>query len=173
MNGCELTKLYAGERHAQKAMAFEKICRGWTLGTKSFKQSLLRSEGLRQEGSLDGLQLEGQELQEANDLQWEHQLERMLSVLHKDDREILPDKKSAQWKVWIANVLKRNTAATNSGIYSKHYEMTHFPYATCADLKLLFWCFGIYLKLYNSVEMLFVFTCLSVGRSFNIASSTF
>jgi putative transposase len=104
---------------AQKEMAFEKMCRGWALGTKSFKQSLLGSEGLLQEGSLDGLQLEGQELHEANELQWEHQLERMLSVLQKDTRDILSDKKSAQWKVWIANVLKRNTAATNVWIADK------------------------------------------------------
>ena len=32
---------------------------------------------------------------EDNELQWEHQLERMLSVLHQDDHEILSDKKSS------------------------------------------------------------------------------
>ena len=56
---------------------------------------------------------------EDNELQWEHQLERMLSVLHQDDHEILPDKKSSQWKFWIANVPKRNTAVTNVRIADK------------------------------------------------------
>jgi REP element-mobilizing transposase RayT len=116
---CEYLEWLSTDEPAQKEMAFEKMCRGWALGTKSFKQRLLGSEGLLKEGSLDSLQLEGQELQEANELQWEHQLERMLSVLHKDDREIVSDKKSAQWKVWIANVLKRNTAATNVWIADK------------------------------------------------------
>ena len=36
---------------------------------------------------------------EDNELQWEHQLERMLSVLHQDDHEILSDIKSSQWEV--------------------------------------------------------------------------
>jgi len=31
---------------AQKEMAFEEMCRGWALGTKSFKRGLLESEGL-------------------------------------------------------------------------------------------------------------------------------
>ena len=35
---------------------------------------------------------------EDNELQWEHQLERMLSVLHQDDHEILSDKKSSLWE---------------------------------------------------------------------------
>jgi REP element-mobilizing transposase RayT len=104
---------------AQKEMAFEKMCRGWALGTKSFKQGLLESEGLLKEGSFDGVQLEGKELREANELQWEHQLERMLSILDKNDRAILSDRKSAQWKVWIADVLKRHTAAPNVWIAAK------------------------------------------------------
>ena len=56
---------------------------------------------------------------EDNELQWEHQLERMLSVLHQDDHEILSDKKSSQWKFWIADVPKRNTSATNVRIADK------------------------------------------------------
>ena len=39
----------------------------------------------------------------------------MLSVLHQDDHEILSDK----WKFWIADVPKRNTAATNVRIPDK------------------------------------------------------
>jgi putative transposase len=104
---------------AQKEMAFEKMCRGWALGTKSFKQGLLESEGLLKEGSFEGLRREGKELHEANELQWENLLERMLSTLQKNDSAILSEKKSAQWKVWVADVLKRHTAATNVWIASK------------------------------------------------------
>jgi hypothetical protein len=35
------------------------------------------------------------------------------------DHEILSDKKSSQWKFWIADVPKRNTATTNVRIPDK------------------------------------------------------
>jgi len=104
---------------AQKEMAFEKMCRGWALGTKSFKRGLLESEGLLKEGSFESLQLEGRELREANELRWENLLERMLSALEKDGNAVVSEKKSVQWKVWIADVLKRRTAATNVWIAGK------------------------------------------------------
>jgi len=104
---------------AQKEMAFEKMCRGWALGTKSFKRGLLESEGLLKEGSFESLQLEGRELLEANELRWENLLERMLSALEKDGNAVVSEKKSVQWKVWIADVLKRRTAATNVWIAGK------------------------------------------------------
>jgi hypothetical protein len=100
-------------------MAFEKMCRGWALGTKSFKRGLLESEGLLKEGSFESLRLEGRELREANELRWENLLERMLSTLQKNDNAISSEKKSAQWKVWIAVVLKSHTAATNVWIADK------------------------------------------------------
>jgi REP element-mobilizing transposase RayT len=104
---------------AQKEMAFEKMCCGWALGTKPFKKRLLETEGLLREGSFEALKLEGRELQEANELQWEQMLERMLQKLEKDDAAIRSEKKSALWKVWIANVLKSHSSATNVWIATK------------------------------------------------------
>ena len=89
------------------------------MGTKSFKRGLLESEGLLKDGSFESLRLEGRELSEANELQWENLLERMLSVLQKNDEAITSEKKSAQWKVWIACVFKNQTAATNVWIADK------------------------------------------------------
>ena len=43
----------------------------------------------------------------------------MFSILDKNHRAILSDKKSAQWKVWVADVLKRHTAAPNVWIAAK------------------------------------------------------
>jgi hypothetical protein len=80
---------------------------------------LLESEGLLKEGSFESLRLEGRELREANELRWENLLERMLSTLQKNDNAISSEKKSAQWKVWIAVVLKSHTAATNVWIADK------------------------------------------------------
>ena len=48
----------------------------------------------------------------SNQPHWELQMEKMLSVLHEDDCEIISDKKSGQSKVWIANMLKRKISST-------------------------------------------------------------
>ena len=42
-----------------------------------------------------------------------------VSCIRMIDHEILSDKKSSQWKFWIADVPKRNTAATNVRIADK------------------------------------------------------
>ncbi|MFO8027919.1 MAG: transposase [Opitutales bacterium] len=104
---------------AQREMAFEKMCRGWALGSKSFKKGLLESEGLLKEGSFEALKLEGKELREANEMQWEQLLERMLAAVEKDAEDIAAEKKSAKWKVWIANGLKSHSSATNVWIAEK------------------------------------------------------
>ena len=80
---------------------------------EAFERCLFESEGLLKEGAFESLRLEGRELREANELRWENLLERMLSTLQKNDNAISSEKKSAQWKVWIAVVLKSHTAATN------------------------------------------------------------
>jgi REP element-mobilizing transposase RayT len=107
---------------AQKEMAFDRMCLGWALGTKAFKKELLKTEGLLGEGSFEALKLEGRELHEANELQWNRMVEQMLSELGKDEEAIRMDKKSTRWKVWMANVLKSHSSATNVWI-AKRLEM--------------------------------------------------
>lgn len=46
-------------------------------------------------------------------------LKRTLQELEKDNAAILSEKKSARWKVWIANILKRHNSATNVWITTK------------------------------------------------------
>jgi REP element-mobilizing transposase RayT len=101
---------------ARKEMAFDKMCRGWAMGSKDFKRKLLQSEGLLKDGSFEQLRFEGKELREANELIWENMLERALQALNKTKVEIAGDKKSAFWKVWIASKLKRNTSAPSTWI---------------------------------------------------------
>lgn len=101
---------------ARKEMAFDKMCRGWALGSKDFKRKLLQSEGLLKEGSFERLRFEGKELKEANELMWESSLERAIQALGKTGVDIAREKKSAFWKVWIASVLRRNTSAPSTWI---------------------------------------------------------
>ena len=98
---------------AQKEMAFEKMCRGWALGTKDFKRKLLETEGLLKDGNTQAIRLEGKELQEANELQWEAMFKRALNILKKTQADIDTGKKSVSWKVWIAYMLKQKSSAPN------------------------------------------------------------
>jgi len=101
---------------AQKEMAFGRMCRGWALGTQEFKRELLKSEGLLKDGDFDALRLEGRELAEANELIWESLLERGLRAAGKTEQAARGVKKSAEWKIWIANEMKRRSNAPNAWI---------------------------------------------------------
>jgi len=101
---------------AQKEMAFEKMCRGWALGSKKFKQEVLKTEGLLKDGDFKALRLEGQDLAEANELIWESLLARGLNAVGETEESARLQKKSAAWKVWIAAELKRHTNAPNAWI---------------------------------------------------------
>lgn len=98
---------------ARKEMAFEKMCRGWALGSREFKRELLKSEGLLKDVSFEALKLEGKDLREANELQWEHFFDRGIRAAQKNKTAIAGEKKSADWKVWIARELRRRTSAPN------------------------------------------------------------
>lgn len=83
------------------------------MGTKDFKRKLLESEGLLKEGNFQALRLEGKELQEANELQWAAMLVKALKCLEKTQADIDKSLKSADWKVWIAYMLRKRTSAPN------------------------------------------------------------
>lgn len=100
----------SGDAEAQKELAFETMCRGWALGSKDFKKALLK-EVVVEDDLFAGFQ--GRDLREANELMWERTLEAGLGYFEKDQGDIAGDTKSAEWKVWIAAVLKKKTSAPN------------------------------------------------------------
>jgi putative transposase len=97
----------------QKSQHFESMCRGWALGTKSFKKAVLKDNG----ESID--QWSGSEFGEARELYWENVCETLLEKLGKSSEDIELDKKSASWKVMIAYYLKTHTAVTNGWLSDK------------------------------------------------------
>jgi len=103
----------------RKEMAFEKMCHGWAIGTKDFKRKLLETEGLLKDGSTEAIRLEGKELQEANELQWEAMLERALRCLNKAQVDIDSSLKSADWKIWIAYTMRQKTSVPNVWLANK------------------------------------------------------
>lgn len=104
---------------ARKEMAFDQMCRGWALGSKEFKRGLLESEGLLKHGSFEGVRLEGRELREANELIWENCVKKGMQVAGKSRADAEAEKKSADWKIWIASELKRTTSAPSTWIAEK------------------------------------------------------
>ncbi|MGJ8654650.1 MAG: transposase [Opitutaceae bacterium] len=105
------------DKAAQDEMAFDKMCRGWALGTKDFKKALIAeavdtSED-EDEPSKKVPRYDGATLQEANELRWELVLEQCLEALNKTPNDSAKDIKSADWKILIAAVLKCKTSATN------------------------------------------------------------
>jgi REP element-mobilizing transposase RayT len=102
-----------------KEMAFEKMCRGWAIGTKDFKKALLeeleeaKEEDEKRDGSDAVAKYYGEGLREANRLRWEMLLEKGLSSLGKDAACIATDLKSAKWKIMLAALLKQKSSATN------------------------------------------------------------
>jgi putative transposase len=110
----EYLQWLATDDTTQKEMAFEKMCRGWALGSKEFKKSILDDE-LSEKPLLQN-HFEGRDLIEVNELLWQRLLDQCLSALEKTPEDIKADPKSADWKVAIATVLKKQTSAQNAWI---------------------------------------------------------
>jgi len=109
----------AEDESEQKKLDFDKMCSGWALGTLEFKKEVLKSEGLLKDADRQAVLLEGASLQEANELQWEALLQRGLQAADKGAADIQSERKSADWKVWIAYLLKHRSSASNIWIAKK------------------------------------------------------
>lgn len=86
----------------KKAIQFDKMSKGWALGTKAFKQELLRDE--KRMGAV--IKLGTNEAREARELAWELRLNACFKYLKKSQKDVVRDAKSAPWKVAIATHLK-------------------------------------------------------------------
>ena len=106
-----------------KTKAYASLSRGWALGSRSFKESLLKDHDLATEARA----WEGEGAKEVRRLRWRQALEKTLPRLPSRTEP----KKSAAWKLAIAAYLKATTDVTNqwlaealdmgSGFYvSKH-----------------------------------------------------
>jgi len=94
---------------AQKAMAFAQMSRGWALGSREFKKSLVAEE--RQARVV--LRQTQTDATEARELAWQSQVERCLKALGKGVQDVSRDRKSADWKVAVAGHMKANGLCTN------------------------------------------------------------
>jgi putative transposase len=94
---------------ARKALNFEKMSKGWVIGSRSFKQELLKDH---QEAAaiLKQIEAESQELRQAL---WADELTRLLGQVGKQRSDLIREGKSVTWKLAVAAALKERTTVTN------------------------------------------------------------
>jgi len=111
-------KWLTSDSKAKRQIDSSRLCRGWALGGKHFKEELVgKFLPVGQAGHL-----EGKDLSEANEIRWNLVLKRCLSIVEKDKRDIQQDKKSAEWKVLVALFMKDHTSVPNTWL-TKHLNM--------------------------------------------------
>ncbi len=111
-------KWLKSDSKAKQQIDSSRLCRGWALGSKPFKERLV--EKFLPVGRAG--HLEGKDLSEANEIRWTLTLKRCLRIVDKDIKEIEQDKKSADWKVLIALFMKDHTSVANTWL-AKHLYM--------------------------------------------------
>jgi len=83
--------------------------RGWALGNKQFKDNPVGQ--FLPVGQVS--HLDGKDFAKANEVRWNRILDKCLSVMEKDTRDIRMDKKSVHWKALIALFMKDNTSVSD------------------------------------------------------------
>jgi len=99
----------AGNEPAQKGLAFDRMSRGWALGSREFKVGLLEEHRAK----LAGAALEGEGSPEIRLMQWEAALQAALRRAGKTLAATRQEPKGAPWKIALAAHLRSTTTATN------------------------------------------------------------
>jgi putative transposase len=94
---------------ARRGLAFEKMSRGWALGSQEFRHGLLQEHAER----LAGKALDAEVQKELRPQQWRKALEAGLRRLGKTQPQAKSEPKGAPWKVALAAHLKTTTTVSN------------------------------------------------------------
>ena len=96
--------MLATDEPAQKELCFEKLSKGWAIGTKEFKQGLIEEIP---EYKITGVE----EAVEGRQLLWEKKLNELKARFSETKRQ--DQAKSADWKVAVAAEMKKTTTVSN------------------------------------------------------------
>jgi len=102
----------AGDVGAQKEQAFEAMSRGWAIGSASWRKAVAKDHA----EELQTRDLHGGEVIELKEAVWTRELDRLLTTAQKTRADAAEDWCRAEWKVKIAQELRRATSATNNWI---------------------------------------------------------
>ncbi len=106
----------SAETVEQQRLGFERISKGWALGSTEFKVALLTDEKNRNAV----LEMGTAETTEARELAWAEEVGRLKAQL--DVGPVVTDVKSADWKAAVAAVMKQRTTVSNRWL-AKHLDM--------------------------------------------------
>ena len=109
---CGALEDLAGDQAAQAEQGFGEMSRGWAIGTVGWRKAVAQDH--RQLALTPGLPQK--ELKELKQAEWERVLGELLIQVGKTEKDAAEDWKSADWKVSIAEALRRKTTATNRWI---------------------------------------------------------
>ncbi len=94
---------------ARKSMLFDRMSRGWAMGTRKFKESLLKDEKRLR----DAIELGVNEALEARELAWSMRMNDCLKFMGKGSSDLEHDAKSAPWKAALSAHLKTRMLCRN------------------------------------------------------------
>ena len=100
---------HAADGPAGRSKAYVTLSKGWALGSTDFKRALIHDHAL----AASSRAWESQGAQEIRAEQWRAALDRCLRHTGKTTAEIKAERKSADWKIAIAAILKLKTQASN------------------------------------------------------------
>ena len=87
-----------------------RLCRGWCVGGKAFKEEVAR-ELL---GRPVAVRLEKEQLEELNRSQWEILLQALLAALGKGNSDIRPEKRAPAWKKAIVSRMRELSSVSSA-----------------------------------------------------------
>ena len=103
------------DTHAQRAGAFDRMCRGFALGSQNFERTMAERFQTMKTAATWG----GMELGQINEARWEELLARGASVLNQSPDQTGQAPKSAPWKIALAVWLKQRTSVHNRWLAEK------------------------------------------------------
>jgi len=98
------------DKPTQKQMAFDRMSRGWAIGTRGFQQALVADEKTQR----TVLKLTFEEAKAARKLRWESGFKCCLKALHKKPADAAKDPKTAAWKIGVAAYMKQHLMTSNA-----------------------------------------------------------
>jgi putative transposase len=102
-------ELLSSDGKAKREQLFEKMSKGWVVGSSEFKKDLLKTK----DELVDRTVRKSTGLQEGKELWWQETLAKLLHEAGIATSEITRSAKSAPWKVVIAVRMKELTTTTN------------------------------------------------------------
>jgi len=86
---------------------------GWAIGSRAWRQAVAQDHAPRK---LEGGSHDGPEARALREVQWAQAAERLLGKIGKTHLNAKEDRKGADWKVAVAEALRRKTSAANGRI---------------------------------------------------------